>query len=151
MIEVGFSQLLHGSPGLPRRRALARLAMLPATAPRQKGTSTEERANAAPKLRRSRVRNTALRNAKPAPRSTMPKRGEGERDEQGEGDRGVRRREAGPEHDEAEDQPHVVGFPHRSDRVVDDLAGSFAAVASPGDQVPEPGAEVGAAEDRRTW
>ena len=33
----------------------------------------DETAKAAPKLRRSRVRNTALRNAKPAPRSTMPR------------------------------------------------------------------------------
>ncbi len=33
---------------------------------------TDEMANAAPKLRRSRVRNTALRKAKLEPRSTMP-------------------------------------------------------------------------------
>src|SRR3954451_25124683 len=71
VIEVGFSQLLHGSPGAPPSGTRP-LAMLPATAPRQKGTSTEDRANAAPKFRRSRVRNTAFRNAKPAPRSTMP-------------------------------------------------------------------------------
>ena len=38
----------------------------------QYGTSTDDDANAAPKLRRSRVRNTALRNAKLEPRSTMP-------------------------------------------------------------------------------
>ena len=47
--------------------------MAPATAPKQYGTSTEESAKAAPKLRRSRVRNTVLRKAKLDPRSTMPK------------------------------------------------------------------------------
>ena len=46
--------------------------MAPATAPKQYGTSTDEIANAAPKLRRSRVRNTVLRKAKLDPRSTMP-------------------------------------------------------------------------------
>ena len=47
--------------------------MPPTTVPREYGTSTEESAKAAPKLRLSRVRNTALRNAKDAPRSTMPR------------------------------------------------------------------------------
>ena len=47
--------------------------MAPATAPKQYGTSTEERAKAAPKFRRSRVRNTVLRKAKLEPRSTMPR------------------------------------------------------------------------------
>ena len=46
--------------------------MAPAIVPMQYGTSTDEAANAAPKLRRSRVRVTALRKAKPEPRSTMP-------------------------------------------------------------------------------
>ena len=74
--------------------------------------------------------------------------GEGQRDEQRQGDRGVGLREAGPQHDEHEDQPDVVGLPHRGDRVVDDLAGSFAALGPAGDEVPEAGTEVGAAEDR---
>ena len=39
----------------------------------QYGTSTEERANAAPKTRRFRVVTTALRKAKLAPRSTIPR------------------------------------------------------------------------------
>ena len=42
-------------------------------APMQYGTSTDDRAKAAPKLRRSRVRNTVLRKAKLDPRSTIPK------------------------------------------------------------------------------
>ena len=46
--------------------------MAPAIAPKQYGTMTDEMANAAPKLRRSRVRKTALRKAKLEPRSTMP-------------------------------------------------------------------------------
>src|SRR4051812_34187045 len=70
-IAVGLIQLSHGSPALPpdgtRPEAIA-----PATAPMQNGTSTDESANAAPKLRWSRVRNTTLRNAKLEPRSTIP-------------------------------------------------------------------------------
>ena len=41
-------------------------------APMQYGTSTDESANAAPKLRRSRVRNTTLRKAKLEPLNTTP-------------------------------------------------------------------------------
>ena len=70
-----------------------------------------------------------------------------ERDEQGERDRRVGLGEAGPQDDEAEDQPDVVGLPHRCDRVVDHLAGSLAALGASGDEVPEAGPEVGAAED----
>ena len=70
-IEVGLIQLDHGSPASPplgtRPDAIA-----PATVPRQNGTSTDDDANAAPKLRWSRVRNTTLRNANDAPRRTMP-------------------------------------------------------------------------------
>ena len=48
-----------------------------------------------------------------------------------------------------EDQPDVVGLPHRADRVVDDRrAGVRPRSAPPAIEVPEPGAEVGAAEDR---
>src|SRR6478735_1265967 len=70
-IDVGLTQLSHGSPARPpdgtRPDAIA-----PATAPMQYGTSTDDAAKAAPKLRRSRVVNTALRNAKLAPRITIP-------------------------------------------------------------------------------
>ena len=55
-------------------------------------------------------------------------------------------REPGPEHHEHEDQPDVVGLPDRADRPVDQLARAPAAVAAAGDQAPEPGAEVRAAE-----
>ena len=121
--------------------------MAPATAPKQYGTSTEETAKAAPKLRRSRVRNTVLRKAKLDPRSTMPKSGERQRHEQRQGDRREGLGEPRPQHDEAEDQPDVIGLPHRSDRVVDHLPGALAGGWTPGDEIPEAGAEVGAAED----
>src|SRR3954447_12597391 len=71
-MEVGFTQLVQGSPALPPDGTRPD-AMLPTTAPKQYGTRTEETAKAAPKVRRSRVRRTAFRKAKPAPRRTMPK------------------------------------------------------------------------------
>ena len=86
----------------------------------------------------------AEREARPAEHD--PERGECERDEQRERDGGVGLGEAGPQHDEDEDQPHVVGLPHRADGVVDQFAGTLAAAGAAGDEVPEPGAEVGAAE-----
>src|SRR3954451_5892805 len=71
MIEVGLSQLDHGSPASPPDGTWPE-AMAPATLPMQYGTSTEDSANAAPKFRRSRIRRTALRKAKLEPRSTIP-------------------------------------------------------------------------------
>ncbi len=68
---MGLSQLVHGSPATPPD-GIRPEATAPATAPRQNGTSTDDDAKAAPKLRRSRVRNTVLRNAKLEPRSTIP-------------------------------------------------------------------------------
>ena len=141
------TQLDQGSPDSPPGGTLPE-ATAPATAPRQYGTSTDESAKAAPKLRRSRVRKTTLRKAKLDPRNTIPKAAIVERDEQGQRDRREDLRKAGPEHDQAEDQPHVVGLPHWSDRVVDHVAGTFATLSATRHQVPEPGAEVGSAEDR---
>ena len=46
-----------------------------------------------------------------------------------------------------EDQPDVVRLPDRADRPVDQLARPAAALAAAGEQAPETGAEVGAAED----
>ncbi len=77
-----------------------------------------------------------------------PKRDEGEGNEERERDRREGLGEPGPEHDQREDQPHVVGFPHRADGVVDERPWSLAPVRSAGDEVPEPGAEVRAGEDR---
>src|SRR3982074_3074561 len=70
-IEVGLIQLSQGSPAMPPDGTRPD-AIDPATAPMQNGTSTDDTANAAPKLRRSLVRNTALRNAKLEPRMTIP-------------------------------------------------------------------------------
>ena len=52
----------------------------------------------------------------------------------------------GPQHHEDEDQPHMVGFPHRADRMVDHLTGCLAPFGPAGHEIPEAGAEVGAAE-----
>src|SRR5215475_6382303 len=70
-IDVGFIQLCHQSPDFPPAGTRPD-AIAPATAPKQYGTITDEIANAAPKFRRSAVRNTTLRNAKLEPRNTMP-------------------------------------------------------------------------------
>src|SRR3954468_21312456 len=69
---VGLIQLVTGSAASPPLGTRPE-AMAPTMAPMQYGTNTDEAAKAAPKLRRSRVRNTALRKAKLEPRSTMPK------------------------------------------------------------------------------
>ena len=68
---MGLTQLDQGSPASPPAGTRPE-ATAPATAPKQYGTRTEAEANAAPKLRWSRVRMTTLRNAKLAPRRTMP-------------------------------------------------------------------------------
>src|SRR5215211_1599157 len=73
---------------------------------------------------------------------------DGEGHEQRQGDRGVGLGERGPQDDEDEDQPDVVGFPHRTDRTFDGGAGAPASLGAARGQVPEPGPEVGAAEDR---
>ena len=82
----------------------------------------------------------------PGPPQHDAERGEAERYEQRGEDRLERGRERRPEHHEDEDQPDVVGFPHRADRPVDQLARAPAAAASAGDQAPEPGPEVRSAE-----
>src|SRR5206468_1756860 len=69
--EVGFTQLLTGSPALPPAGTFP-AAIPPATAPMQYGTSSEDKANTRPKLRRARGVTIALRKANPEPRSTMP-------------------------------------------------------------------------------
>src|SRR3954471_9352782 len=69
--DVGLTQLETGSPASPPAGTRPD-AIAPATAPRQYGTSTDDEANAAPKFRLSRILITALRNAKPEPRRTIP-------------------------------------------------------------------------------
>ena len=125
---MGLIQLDHGSPALPPAGTRPD-AIAPATAPMQYGTSTDDDANAAPKLRWLDVRVTSLRNAKLEPRNTMPSAASDERHEQRERDRRERLGERGPQHDEAEDQPDVVRLPHRADRVADHRARPRAALA----------------------
>src|SRR5262245_39786382 len=70
-IDVGLTQLSQASPALPPAGTRPD-AIAPATAPMQYGTRTDENAKTAPRARRSRVRNTLLRNAKLEPRITIP-------------------------------------------------------------------------------
>ena len=148
-IDVGLTQLDHGSPALPPAGTRPD-AIAPATAPMQYGTSTDDDANAAPKFALARAcANTALRNAKLEPRSTMPSAASVSGTNSVSVIDANASENAGPQHDEAEDQPDVVRFPHRADRVVDDARAAAAPrSAPPAIEVPEPGAEVGAAEQR---
>ena len=134
--ESGLTQLVTGSPAaLPTGTRPPAIA--PTTVPMKNGVRSE----ASPKNR------TAQRPAAGAPRGVLerepgaaqhdPERREAERDEQRREDRLERRREPGPEHDEHEDQPDVVGLPDRSDRPVDQLARPPAAVAPTREQAPE--------------
>ena len=63
-------------------------------------------------------------------------------------DRCERLGEAGPEHDQREDEPDVVGLPDRPDRMGDDGARTLTALGAAGDEVPEAGAEVRTTEHR---
>ena len=74
--------------------------------------------------------------------------GEDDRDVERSHDRAERLAERGPAHDGGEDEPDVVGFPHRSHCVVDEAAGPLAAARPTGGEIPETGPVVGAAEDR---
>ena len=123
--------------------------MAPATAPMQNGHQHRRGRERGTEVALAQdVRSTSLRNAKLEPRSTMPSAAS----ESGTNSVSVidanALGEAGPQHDEAEDQPDVVGLPHRPDRVRDDARGPRTALGAAGDEVPEAGAEVGAAEER---
>ena len=147
-IDVGLTQLFHGSPASPpagtRPDAIAPDHR--AHAIRHEHRRRGERRAEVPPV--SACVSTALRNAKPDPRRTMPSAASVS------GTKSVSVIDAyasgkhGPEHDEDEDQPDVVRLPDRADRVVDELPRSRAALGPAGDEIPEPGAEVGAAEQR---
>ena len=66
---------------------------------------------------------------------------------EGRRDRGERLGEPGPQVDQHEDQPHVVGLPDGSDRALDAASWSRPPAVPAGEQVPEAGAEVRAGED----
>ena len=109
---------------------------------------TEEKAKAAPKIRRCHTAVTLLRNANAEPRAITPNAAQVSGIHRVEATAPNSRREAGPHHDQHEDQPDVVGLPDRADRVLDQRPLLRAAPGPAGHQVPEPGAEVGPAEQR---
>ena len=75
-----------------------------------------------------------------------PERHGDERDVQRRRDRGKHRREPGPGDHQREDEPHVVGFPDRADRLRDAPALGGTGSRRARDEVPETGTEVGAGE-----
>src|SRR4051794_32091026 len=77
-----------------------------------------------------------------------PERREGERDVERGHDRRERARERRPEKDEDEDQPDVIGLPHRPDGAIDLPAHLLGTSTAPGQEIPDAGAEVRASEDR---
>jgi hypothetical protein len=59
----------------------------------------------------------------------------------------VRSGKACEEHDDQEDQPHVIGFPYRADRA-GNLPSLIRGARTDAQEVPDPAAEIGAAEQR---
>ena len=121
--------------------------MAPTTVPMKNGVSSEENANAAPAARCWGSRVISLRKANPAPRSTIPPSRQPQRQRERGHHRGECVRERGPEDDQVEDQPDVVGLPDGGDRLVDQGARRPAAGGGAGQQVPQAAAEVGPAQD----
>src|SRR4029077_226069 len=77
-----------------------------------------------------------------------PHRGQRDRYVEGREDGAEGGREGGPEDDEDEDQPDGVALPDRGQRALDQRPWPLPLLGVPRDQVPEPAAEVGAAEER---
>ena len=146
-IDVGLIQLVHGSPATPPAGTRPD-AIAPATAPMQNGTSTEDIANAAPKLRWSRVRNTALRKAKLDPRSTIPSAA------RVSGTNSVSMIDANASenavHSTTRMKINQTWFASHTGPIEWSIERTrpLAPLGAAGDEVPEPGAEVGAAEER---
>src|SRR4029450_6685082 len=65
-------------------------------------------------------------------------------------DGGERAGERRPQDDQYEDQPDVVGLPHRADGVLDQVPLPCAPAGASGEQVPDSRAEVGTAEETRS-
>ena len=128
-------------------RGRAPAAMAPTTVPMKNGVSSEEKANVAPAARCRLSREIPCGTRSPAPRSTIPADGEPQRQRDSGHHRGERVREGGPEDDQREDEPDVVGLPHRRDRLIDQIAWRSPAPVAAGQQIPQAAAEVGAAQD----
>jgi len=143
--EVGLAQLVmmlpRARPGGTRSDAMA-----PAIVPRKNGVMTEENANAAPNRRRCQSSGDGFAERERRPAGDDADRDQGERDVEGGSDGREQWRERGPDDDEDEDQPDVVGLPDRPDRVLDECAAGPTVLRVAGNQVPEPGAEVGPAQ-----
>ena len=143
-IEVGLSQLENTWPGgVADRHAV--VAIAPKAAPRAKGVRIDENEKSVS------IRPEFAIVGRPARmRMWRPEHDPQQRDEQDDGecrgDRAERLRVGGPEHRQDEDQPHVVGLPNRSHRMVSELPHPIAALAASSEQLPKPGAEVAARE-----
>ena len=123
--------------------------MAPTTVPMKNGVSREENGEGrAGRALPGCSRVISLRKANPAPRSTIPARASHSGSASGGHHRGEGVRERGPEDDQVEDQPDVVGLPDRGDRLVDQRARGPAPPVAAGQQVPQAAAEVGPAQHR---
>ena len=140
-------QLSQGSPATPPAGTRPD-AIAPATAPKQNGTSTDEIANAAPKLRRDDVRNTSLRNAKLEPRSTMPSAAR----LSGTNSVSMIEPNASGKHVHSTTRTKIsqTWFASHTGPIEwsTTARGCLPFSAPPAIEIPEPGAEVGAAEER---
>ena len=146
-IEVGLIQLDHGSPALPPAGTRPD-AIAPATAPMQNGTITDDVANAAPKLRWLDVRVTSLRNANAEPRNTMPSAA----NDSGTNNVSVIDANASENAVQSTTRQKMsqTWFASHTGPIewVITARGRTAPLGAAGDEIPEPGAEVGAAEER---
>ena len=102
----------------------------------------------APSARRAPSESDRLAEGEAGAAQDDPEGGQGERHVERRHHRAEGLREGGPEDDEDEDQPDVVGLPDGGQRALDQRPRPLALLGVAGDQVPETGAEVGAAEDR---
>ena len=146
MTESGFSQLVTRLPAAfptgTRPPAIA-----PTIIPSAIGVRIDETDSTGPPLRCSRVGARARPQGVGAAAQDDADRRDEERDRERRRDRPEHLRVAGPEHRQHEDQPDVVRLPDRPHRVVGVVADAARRLSSAGDQLPQAGAEVRAAEN----
>ena len=142
--DVGLTQDPIGSPYPPA--GIRPDAIAPATVPRKNGVITDEAAKIAPKTAPGAKVSADLRNAKLAPRQHDPRQSQHKRDEQRGHRGGEGGRKSGPPYHQHVDQPHMVGFPHRSDAVVDQCPHFRTAHTAASGQIIETRTEVGPSE-----
>ena len=88
-----------------------------------------------------------LAEGEPGPAQHDPADRQPDRQRERDHHRGECVRERGPEDDQVEDEPDVVGFPDRGDRLVDQVRAAPGRGGGAGQQVPQAAAEVGPAQD----